>query len=207
MSDIDRTPTLIYWKVASRGQLPLLLLSAGNVKYNYDDATANAWPAKKEEMPFGQLPVLKVGDTLIAQSGAIARYCAKISGLMPTDDLEMATVDAVMEQCNDVFNSMAKAKYSTLPPKEAWKTFKHEVLPQKIERINGMLKASGKAFFGGEKPNAADISIFSVLNLVEKAGITLPEWSHVTPLYAAVASVGNIPTYLEQNYSPYFQAE
>jgi hypothetical protein len=31
------------------------------------------------ELPFGQLPILIVGDKVIAQSGAIVRYAAKIA--------------------------------------------------------------------------------------------------------------------------------
>lgn len=206
----DPKPTIIYWKVASRGQLPLLLLSAGNIEYNYDDATANEWPGKKQEMPFGQLPVLKTADgTLIGQSGAIARYCAKLAGLFPTNVTEIAVVDSIMEQCNDVFNGMVKAKYTPVSNEnkgEAWKAFQTETLP-KLDWINALLEKIDTAFFGGDAPNAADISIFSTMNLVEKAGIALPTWSRLTPLYEKVATVGKIPEYLAANYPPYFEAK
>lgn len=203
------TPTLIYWKVASRGQLPTLLLSAGNVDYIYDDDTANAWPEKKEEMPFGQLPVLRIGDKMIAQSGAIVRYCAKIANLLPTDDLELATVDSIMEQCNDVFSAMVKAKYTEdeTKRKEAWKKFQHETLSQKMDRINTMLANTGQTFFGGEQPNAADIAIFSTINLVEKAGVKIPKWSHLSTVYKKVATVGKIPECLAQDLPAYVTME
>lgn len=206
---MSETPTLIYWKVASRGQLPLLLLSAGNIDYVYDDASANSWPEKKEEMPFGQLPVLKVGDTKIAQSGAIARYCAKIANLLPSDDLELAVVDSVMEQCNDVLGIMVKAKYTEdeTKRKEAWKKFQDETLSQKMDRINTLLEKSEKDFFGGSSPNAADVAVFSILNLVEKAGVSLPIWSRLTPVYEKVAMFGKIPEYLSEDLPAYVTME
>jgi glutathione S-transferase len=209
MSALTQPPTLIYWKIAARGQLPVLLLSAGSVDFVYDDATANAWPEEKEKMPFGQLPVLKIGDKMIAQSGAIVRYCAKIANLLPADDLEVATVDSIMEQCNDVFSAMVKAKYTEddTKRKAAWKKFQHETLSQKMDRINTMLANTGEVFFGGKQPNAADVAIFSTLNLVEKAGVKLPQWSHLSVVYEKVATVGTIPEYIAQNLSAYVTME
>ena len=36
--------------------------------------------------PFGQFPVLQVDGNTIAQTGAIARFCGKLSGLYPSKD-------------------------------------------------------------------------------------------------------------------------
>ena len=204
-NDSNTTPTFVYWKVASRAHLPMLLLSAGNVPYTLDDETANSWPSKKHEMPFGQLPVLRHNGMTLGQSGAIARYCAKLAGLMPKSDSECAVVDSIMEQCVDVFNCMVKAKYSKEDQESAWKTFEETNLITKMTWINNMLKEKNTELFGGDQANAADISVFAILNLVEKAGITLPFWSHITPLYQKVQSMASVSKYLEEKYPPYFQ--
>ena len=71
----------VYWKIHARATPAMLMLSAAGLPFEWDDATANAWPATKGSTPFGQLPVLYDGDLLLAQSGAINRYCAKKAGL------------------------------------------------------------------------------------------------------------------------------
>lgn len=195
------TYTFIYWNVAARAQLPQLLLSAGNVEYTVDVDTANAWPAPKKNMPFGQLPVLRIDDgddhVLVAQSGAIARYCAGVAELLPANPVERAIVDSIMEHANDIFGAMGKAKYAgdEEAQKEGWGKFASTVLPEKLAYLEAM--ASAKACIGTEDPNAADIAVFSVLNLVERAGV---EWKGQTPsleaLCDSVKALGNIPNYL-----------
>ena len=54
----QNAPRFIYWKLATRAQAPMLMLRAANINYVWDDQTANTWPKPKENMPFGQLPVL-----------------------------------------------------------------------------------------------------------------------------------------------------
>lgn len=203
--------TFVYWKVASRAQLPMMLLAASNIEYTWDEDTANTWPKPKQSMPFGQLPVLKVmagkANVSLAQSGAIARYCAKVAGLWPANDLEAAIVDSIMEQCSDIIASMGRAKYAgdENAQREAWKEFSSTVLPQKLKYIENML--NNQAFFGNKKPNAADVAVFSTLNLVERAGVKWKDQSpNVVALYDTVSKVGAIPQYLEAEYPQYFQS-
>lgn len=203
--------TFIYWNVASRAQLPQLLLSAGNVDYTVDTDTANAWPTPKKNMPFGQLPVLRIDNgadhVLVAQSGAIARYCAQVADLLPTDPVQQAIIDSIMEHANDIFGAMAKAKYAgdEEAQKEGWKKFGSTILPEKLAYLETM--ASAKTALGTEKPNAADVAVFSVLNLVERAGV---EWKqgqtpNLEALCDSVKALGNIPNYLSTEQPPYFK--
>ena len=53
--------------------------------------------------PFDQFPVLQVDGKTIAQTGAIARYCGKLSGLYPTEnDFNAAKVDEVIDLATDI---------------------------------------------------------------------------------------------------------
>jgi len=183
----------------------MLLLAAGNVGYVWDYETANQWPASKASMPFGQLPVLKVstGKSIVtlAQSGAISRYCAKVAGLWPNNDLEAGFVDGIMEQCTDIFNGMAKAKYAgdEMAQKKAWEEFTNIVLPAKLQYIENMIVVDK------ETVNAADVAVFSIMNLVERAGVSWRGQSpNVVALYDRVQYVGTIPEYLKAEYPPYF---
>ena len=158
-------PTFIYWKLVARGQLPMLLLHAGNVSYTWDDATANAWPAAKNDQPFGQLPVLLHNGRRLAQSGTIARYCARVAGLWPTTEDAWLKADMLIEHCRDIFTMMAKAKYAGDVPaqRKAWKELSEKKYPEHVAWLVKML--GNDDYFGGDRPDAGDVAVFSVLNI------------------------------------------
>ena len=88
------------------------MLYAGNIEFELDEDTANAWPAAKEETPFGQIPILKHGDLTIGQGGALNRYCARLSGLYPTDVQAAAQCDMYLEEVMDIFGGLFKVRQS-----------------------------------------------------------------------------------------------
>ena len=54
-------------------------------------------------MPFHQMPVLVVDGKSIAQTGGIAKFCGKLSGLYPTDDhLNVAQIDQFIDFATDL---------------------------------------------------------------------------------------------------------
>ena len=53
--------------------------------------------------PFRQLPVLEVDGKIVAQTGAIARFCGKLAGMYPSDnDFNAARVDQIIEAAQDI---------------------------------------------------------------------------------------------------------
>ena len=50
------------------------------------------------EIPFHQLPVIEIDGKIIGQTGAIARYCGKLSNLYPKDNYLCAKVDQIIDQ-------------------------------------------------------------------------------------------------------------
>ena len=50
-----------------------------------------------KKVPFHQLPVLEVGGEIIGQTGAIARYCGKISNLYSNDNINAAKIDQIID--------------------------------------------------------------------------------------------------------------
>lgn len=103
-------PTLVYWNLHGRGDFCQAMLYAGGIEYDLDDATANTWPAPKDEAPFGQLPYFKHGDLTLAQNGAITRYCARLAGIYPTDPVEASKCDMYIEEVMDIFNEIFKVR-------------------------------------------------------------------------------------------------
>ncbi|WKX95180.1 hypothetical protein Q1695_011995 [Nippostrongylus brasiliensis] len=70
---------------------------------DYEDVRISRedWPKLKEEMPFGQLPVLEEDGKKLAQSFAIARYLARKFGLAGKSAFEQALVDSIADQMKD----------------------------------------------------------------------------------------------------------
>lgn len=101
-------PVLVYWAVHGRSDFCQAMLYAGNISYELDEDTANAWPASKEDTPFGQVPVLKHGDLTIGQGGAINRYCARLAGLYPADFRGAALCDMYLEEIMEIFGALFK---------------------------------------------------------------------------------------------------
>ena len=126
----------------------MLLLHAGNVPFEWDDATANAWPSEKPNAPFGQLPLLYHDGVRIAQSGAIARYCAKMAKLWPANDWKAEVLcDMVMEQCNDIFGLFARAKYAgdQVAQADAWDKVRNEKMPKHLGDLESLLASRARA--------------------------------------------------------------
>ena len=197
----------VYWKVAARAQAAMLMLDAKNIDYEWDFDTANKWPSTKSQMPFGQLPVMYNEDgKIIAQSGSITRYCAKLARLLPDMPLQCAQTEMVMDHTDDIFNAMAKCKYAGDNDKqiEAWSNFKTKILPEKLSYLNDLLT---ETFYGGDTINAADICVFSIISLVVRAGIRdcLMNFKKLYDLYINVYMEGNIKNYIKQNPEVYFK--
>ena len=59
-------------------------------------------------IPTKALPCLTVNGVSICQTGAIARYCGKLSGLYPKDDaLACASIDQILDTCTDLTNALS----------------------------------------------------------------------------------------------------
>tara|TARA_Y100000389_G_scaffold190393_1_gene215193 strand:+ start:3967 stop:4608 length:642 start_codon:yes stop_codon:yes gene_type:complete len=209
MSDIvqdSSKPTFLYWKLAARAQTPMLMLHAAKIPYQWDENVPKNWPQDKDNMPFGQLPVLKHGDLQIAQSGTITRYCANLSTLYPEDLKQQLQSDMLIEHSNDIFNLMGKAKYSGNDDQQKyqWHLFKSDKLPDKLKWLEKMLGTNN--FFCSDKVSAGDVAVFSVLNLVVSAGHSefFDKFKSLKEHYDRVSKIGTIPEYLTQGIKPYF---
>ena len=100
--------TLYYFKIPFwRAEVTRLALFIGDIPFNdyrvegkeIDDLKATGLLPNNQIAPFKQLPVLDVDGKIIAQTGAIARYCGKLSGLYPKDnDFEAAKIDQIIDE-------------------------------------------------------------------------------------------------------------
>ena len=112
--------------------------------------------------PFGQFPVLQVDGKNIAQTGAIARFCGKLSGLYPTEnDFYAAKVDEVIDLATDITVKIRPALIEKEPEKkmEMRRELSETVLPHWLGFMESLLEDNGKTgYFVDDSLTVADLA-------------------------------------------------
>jgi len=153
-----------------------MIMAFGGLEHTEEDCQSffgkSFQECKKEVglLPFGQLPLLEVNEngkkTLLAQSGTINRYLAKLAHCAPEDPLAAAECDmwheAALELAtvNPVVNVFRGAMFE-----EKKKHYFEEVLPNKLPRLAAGL--GDKDFFTGDgsTPTYADFALYHGLDV------------------------------------------
>ncbi|VDM80531.1 unnamed protein product [Strongylus vulgaris] len=108
---------LMYFNARGTAEVIRQIFVLANEKFEDIRYTFDEWPQHKQEMPFGQMPVLEIDGQKLAQSFAIARFLAKkfgfnlnnaliLLGLAPKCPFEEALVDSIMDQYKDFQNEI-----------------------------------------------------------------------------------------------------
>lgn len=89
-----------------RSELPRLIFIYGSVPFEDKTISFQEYAQQREtgQLPFDQFPTLEVGNTIIGQSCAIARYAAKEAGLYPLDRVQAAISDMVVDAWRDLLD-------------------------------------------------------------------------------------------------------
>lgn len=154
-------PRLTYFDApVSRGEECRLALHLAGVDFEDNRINPATWPTLKEQMPYGALPVLELpGLPPLAQTNPILVLIGRRHGLHPTDDLEAARHEAMMQHVEELRHNVSP----TLRMSEAEKKAAREAL------VAGFLPAWGQAaernlasagpFFGGATIHVVDIKL------------------------------------------------
>lgn len=102
-------PRLTYFDMpVSRGEECRLAFALAGVDFEDRRIAREEWLAMKPTTPFGALPVLEVpGHLPIAQSNAILGYIGRSHGLHPSDPIEAARHEAVLEHVEELRANIA----------------------------------------------------------------------------------------------------
>ncbi|GIL57255.1 hypothetical protein Vafri_12500 [Volvox africanus] len=155
-----------YFPVPGRAEVARLILSIGGIPYEDVHYTHATFPEAKPKMPFGQVPVLEFPDgKLLAQSGAINRYTAKLAGLYPEDPLKAARADEADFLLVDFMDLFSPTWF--LPREEKIKA-QQEILAgkgkDKLGFLSKLLGNLGEGYVAGDKLSFVDLTIFSTLS-------------------------------------------
>jgi len=126
----------------------------------YTDDRVTDWGSFKSKTPYGQMPVLAVGDAVIPQSGAIERFLARRLGFYGSTDIENALIEAAAEQIRDIALAY-------------WPIMKDDTKATEwfsggfLALLGGLEKdytRSGTHFVVGKKITYAEVLLYALLN-------------------------------------------
>ena len=133
-----------------RAEVPRLSLFYGSIDYedirisreDFLSAKKNGFTQSGHYLPFRQIPVLIINNYSLTQTGAMSRYCGKLSGLYPkNDDLLAAKIDQIIDICTDmtVLFSNYRKKTETNINHNKRKEFFDNILMNKMKLLEDML--------------------------------------------------------------------
>ena len=114
--------------------------------------------------PFHQLPVIEVDEKIIGQTGAIARYCGKVSNLYSDDILKAAKIDQIIDAATDITNIVSPTirEKDEVKKMEDRKVLVNKLLPRWFKYLENLLSEDESTWFV-EKITIADIAIWRLL--------------------------------------------
>ncbi|XP_047992160.1 glutathione S-transferase 2-like [Leguminivora glycinivorella] len=131
-----------YFPLKALGEPIRMLLAYGGEDWKDNRISSEDWPAFKPKTPFGQMPLLVVGDKQYAQSIPIARYLGRKHGLAGADLEEDFLIDQHVEFLNDIRAKAALVHYEQDPAAKAKKheDFSKNLYPGMLAKLDQILK-------------------------------------------------------------------
>ena len=204
--------TLIYldnpfWRV-ELARIPLFI---GGIRFNDKRIPLEEFRSAKEtgflkdgtKLPFHQIPCLVVDGVPIAQTGAIARFCGKLSGLYPTEDsISCALIDQFIDFVTDLTNLVYIPSNSPLTEDEKIqhrRMLSEGELKRKLEMLEDNISAN-QTWMVGKEMTIADIAIWRGIGWLASdlvAGIPQPYFVDYPKITKIFKNVDNHPKICE----------
>ena len=171
-------PDVTFW----RAEMSRLALFIGGIEFEDLRPSREEISKMRTEgiFPFGQFPVLQVDGKTIAQTGAIARFCGKLSGLYPTEnDFYAAKVDEVIDLATDITGKIRPSLIEKNPEKkiEMRRELVETVLPNWLGFMETLLENNGKTgYFVDDYLTVADLAAWRLCGWISSGIIDgIPE--------------------------------
>ena len=211
--------TLYYFKIPFwRAEVTRLALFIGDIPFKdyrvegkeIDNLKETGLLPNKQIAPFKQLPVLDVDGKVFAQTGAIARFCGKLSGLYPkNDDYKAALIDQIIEAAQDI-NFLVTLSGRDKDPerkKTARDILANKHLPKWFEFLENILKQNvHSVYFVGNDLTIADLAIWRLLGWL-KSGLLdgvpttiLDEYKNINMLRDEIYKNPKVIKWMDQVY-------
>ena len=153
-------PKLIYFDApVSRGEECRLALHLAGIDFEDVRIKPADWPAMKERMPYGSLPVLELpGSPAIAHANAILVLIGRRHGLHPADDFEAARHEGMMQHVEDLRAHVSPTiRMGDEEKKAAREALVAGYLPAWARAAE--INIAGGPFFAGDRIHVVDLKI------------------------------------------------
>ena len=204
--------TLIYldypfWRI-ELARIPLFI---GGISFNDRRITLEEFRSAKEtgflkdgtKLPFHQIPCLVVDGVSIAQTGAIARFCGKLSGLYPSEDsISCALIDQFIDFVTDLTNLVYIPSNSPLTEDEKIqhrRILAEGELKRKLDMLEDNISAN-QTWIVAKEMTIADIAIWRGIGWLASdlvAGIPQPYFVNYPKITKIFKNVDNHPKICE----------
>ena len=211
--------TLYYFKIPFwRAEVTRLSLYIGNIPFedyriegdDYDKFKQTGELPNKKIAPFKQLPVLDVDGKIFAQTGAIARFCGKLSGLYPkNDDYNAALIDQIIEGAQDInyLVTLSGRDKDTERKKIARNILATRHLPKWLQFLENLLRQNTKSiYFVDSDLTIADLAVWRLLGWL-KSGILdgvptniLDDYDHLNKLREEIYKNPKVIKWMDEVY-------
>jgi len=197
-------PNIPFW----RAEISRLALFFGGIEFEDSRPSREEITKMKSDgtLPFGQLPVLQVDGKTIAQTGAIARFCGKLSGLYPYENqFYAAKVDEVIDLATDITNQI-RPSIREKDPKlriEMRRELSEAILPRWLGFLEKLLEDNGNTgFFVGDSLTIADLAAWRLCGWISGGvidGIPVKILVGLPRLLSHQKEINHLPKVLEWN--------
>lgn len=166
-------PDIPFW----RAEISRLALFIGGIEFEDFRPSKDEITKMKTDgiLPFGQLPILQVDGKTIAQTGAIARFCGKLSKLYPSENqFEAAKIDEVIDLATDITNLIVPSLREKNPKlrTKMRKELSEKVLPRWLGYLENLIVENRNTdFIVGDSLTIADLAIWRLCGWISGGGI------------------------------------
>merc|ERR1712137_543010 len=187
-----------------RAEVSRLSLILGNVPF--EDVRIKSLDEFKAS---GKAPVLEVDGKLIAQTGAIARYCGKQGGFYPRDDdFAAAKIDEIIDTATDITNALGKTfRMEEEEKKAARVVLATETLPKFFAALEKMMTENGSTgFYVGKSMTIADLAMWRLLGWVAGGALDgipkdlVESYPQLNSNMIATGSIEKVKSYMAEKY-------
>ena len=211
--------TLYYFKIPFwRAEVTRLSLYIGDIPFedyriegdDYDKFKKTGELPNKQIAPFKQLPVLDVDGKIFAQTGAIARFCGKLSGLYPkNDDYKAAMIDQIIEGAQDINYLVTLSGRDKDPERKriARDILAKNHLPRWFKFLEKLLKQNTKSvYFVDNDLTIADLAIWRLLGWLKSGMLDgvpttiLDNYEHLNKLREEIYKNPKVIKWMDQVY-------
>jgi glutathione S-transferase len=197
-------PELTYFDIRGRAECIRLLLEEVAVAYEDRQITNAEWQQLKPRTPFGQVPLLRIGNIELVQTQAILRYLARAHGLSGDSETERTRCDIAVESIRDADHHLGAVVWRPGFEENRRSIIENE-FPDRLVPLERFFAGNpaGAPFWAGASLTFADIVAFDYLENTEalfpgalSATEKLAEFRH------RMAQRPNIKAYLKSHRRP-----